>query len=74
VPRDLIVLLDTSGSMSGEPLEQAKAVVRALIGRLDGADRLELIEFSTNPRRWKRGGSTAARRSDRAGRSVAGSH
>jgi Ca-activated chloride channel family protein len=62
VPRDLIVLLDTSGSMSGEPLEQAKAVVRALIGRLDDADRLELIEFSTKPRRWKRGAVPATAR------------
>jgi Ca-activated chloride channel homolog len=52
LPRDLIVLLDTSGSMSGEPLEQAKTVVRALIERLNDADRLELIEFSTAPRRW----------------------
>jgi Ca-activated chloride channel family protein len=56
------VLLDTSGSMSGEPLEQAKAVVRALIGRLDDADQLELIEFSTKPRRWNRGATPATAR------------
>ena len=55
LPRDLIVLFDTSGSMEGEPLAQAKHVVRALIADLDDADDLELIEFSTKPRRWKRG-------------------
>jgi Ca-activated chloride channel family protein len=55
VPRDLIVLLDTSGSMSGEPLEQAKRVAAALIDTLDGKDRLEMIEFSSDARRWKRG-------------------
>ncbi len=54
VPRDLIVLLDTSGSMGGEPLEQARRVVSALIDTLGPQDRLELIEFSNAPRRWKK--------------------
>ncbi|HEY6724313.1 MAG TPA: VWA domain-containing protein, partial [Polyangiaceae bacterium] len=53
VPRDLIVLLDTSGSMSGEPLDQAKRVVSALIAGLGPRDRLELIEFSVRPRRFR---------------------
>jgi Ca-activated chloride channel homolog len=52
VPRDLIVLLDTSGSMSGGPLDKAKQVVAMLIDSLDERDRLELIEFSNNPRRY----------------------
>lgn len=54
VARDLIVLLDTSGSMGGEPLDQAKRVVGALIESLGPSDRLEMIEFSDAPRRWKR--------------------
>ena len=53
VPRDLIVLLDTSGSMGGEPLAQAKRVASALIDSLAPHDRVELIEFSSAPRRWK---------------------
>ncbi|MBA3458539.1 MAG: VWA domain-containing protein [Deltaproteobacteria bacterium] len=53
VPRDLLVLLDTSGSMGGGPLEKAKQVVAMLIDSLGEADRLELIEFSNNPRRYK---------------------
>ena len=53
VRRDLIVLLDTSGSMGGEPLDQARRVVSALIGTLGDEDRLELIEFSNDARRWK---------------------
>ncbi|HEY5951084.1 MAG TPA: VIT domain-containing protein, partial [Kofleriaceae bacterium] len=52
VPRDLIVLLDTSGSMSGGPLDKAKQVVAMLIDSLDDHDRLELIEFSNSPRRY----------------------
>ncbi len=53
VPRDLIVLLDTSGSMSGEPLAQAVRVTAALVATLRADDRLELIEFSSAPRRWQ---------------------
>lgn len=52
-PRDLIVLLDTSGSMSGTPLAQARTVVAALIESLGDADRLELIAFADRPRRWR---------------------
>ena len=55
VPRDLIVLLDTSGSMSGEPLAQAVEVVSALVDSLGERDQLELIEFSSSVSRWKRG-------------------
>ena len=66
VPRDLIVLLDTSGSMDGAPLAQAKQVARALVGSLDEADQLELIEFSSKPRRWRRrpASATATLRQD----------
>ncbi|MEZ6184819.1 MAG: VIT domain-containing protein [Planctomycetota bacterium] len=53
LPRDLTVLIDTSGSMSGQPLSQAKRVVSALIETLGIEDRLELIEFSSAPTRWK---------------------
>lgn len=52
VPRDLIVLIDTSGSMGGEPLDQARRVVGALVDALGPTDQLELIEFSDQPRRW----------------------
>lgn len=52
VARDLVVLLDTSGSMSGEPIAQARRVIGALVDRLGDRDTLEMIEFSTAPRRW----------------------
>jgi Ca-activated chloride channel homolog len=63
--RDLVVLLDTSGSMEGEPLAQARRVVSALIGTLRDEDQLELIAFSSAPARWKRrpvAATAAARR------------
>ncbi len=53
VPRDLTILLDTSGSMGGLPLEAAKQVLALVIGSLGEADRLELIEFSDAPRRHR---------------------
>lgn len=64
VARDLIVLLDTSGSMSGSPLDQARRVTMALVDSLTDRDQLELIEFSNSPRRWK-SGSVAATESNR---------
>ncbi|HYP89468.1 MAG TPA: VIT and VWA domain-containing protein, partial [Polyangiaceae bacterium] len=59
LPRDLIVLLDTSGSMAGEPLAQAVRVVSALVASLQARDRLELIEFGSSARRWRPSAITA---------------
>jgi Ca-activated chloride channel family protein len=53
LPRDLIVLLDMSGSMTGKPFEQARRVVARLIDTLGDADQLELIGFADRPKRWK---------------------
>jgi Ca-activated chloride channel family protein len=59
--RDLIVLVDTSGSMGGGPLDKAKQVVALLIDSLGDDDRVELIEFSSQPRRYKPGAVAATR-------------
>lgn len=66
VARDLIVLLDTSGSMSGSPIDQARRMTSALVDSLRDEDQLELIEFSMTARRWKRGpvSATASNRRD----------
>jgi Ca-activated chloride channel homolog len=57
--RDLIVLLDTSGSMAGQPLDQARRVVAGLVESLTDGDHLELIEFSNTARRWRPGAARA---------------
>jgi Ca-activated chloride channel homolog len=54
IARDVTLLLDVSGSMSGEPIAQAKRVVSALVSTLEERDTLEMIAFSSSPRRWKR--------------------
>jgi Ca-activated chloride channel family protein len=53
VPRDLTLLLDTSGSMSGEPLEQMKRITCAVIDGMGPNDSLELIEFSMVATAWR---------------------
>ena len=54
VPRDVVLLLDISGSMGGQPLQQAVSVVSALVRGLGPEDYLEMITFGSRVRRWKR--------------------
>ncbi|MCU0656715.1 MAG: VWA domain-containing protein [Polyangiaceae bacterium] len=61
LPRDLIFLLDASGSMYGDPIQKSKRLMRALIETLEGDDQLELICFGDMPHRWKRGPVKATR-------------
>lgn len=51
--RDLILLLDVSGSMSGQPIARLKNVVTGLIETLGDEDQLEMIAFSSSPRRYR---------------------
>ena len=48
VPTDLMVILDRSGSMEGQKLEQARAAVRELIAQLGPQDRFGLVTYSTD--------------------------
>jgi len=50
VPRELIFVLDTSGSMSGFPIEKAKEVMSRLIGSMRPADTFNVITFSGDTR------------------------
>ncbi len=51
VSRDLTLLIDASGSMSGEPIEQAKAVASELLHSLNPGDRFEILAFANEVRR-----------------------
>lgn len=46
-PTDLIVIVDRSGSMSGDKLDYAKHALRQLISRLEPEDRLSLVSYET---------------------------
>ncbi|MEO8878357.1 MAG: VIT domain-containing protein [Polyangiaceae bacterium] len=63
--RDLTFLLDTSGSMGGEPIAQAKRIVLAMLSGLEENDRFEIIEFSNEPHRFRKH-LAAATREERA--------
>ncbi|MEJ7762449.1 MAG: VIT domain-containing protein [Thermomicrobiales bacterium] len=48
--KDVVVVLDTSGSMEGEKLAQAKAALTYVLGRLNPEDRFAVVDFSTGVR------------------------
>ena len=47
-PLELVFVLDSSGSMSGAPIEQAKAAIVAALDRLGPGDTFQIIRFSQN--------------------------
>ncbi|HET6202725.1 MAG TPA: VIT domain-containing protein [Planctomycetota bacterium] len=53
--KDLTVVMDTSGSMAGEKIEQAKGALRHVIGRLRPGDRFNLIRFSSEAESFRDG-------------------
>jgi Ca-activated chloride channel homolog len=46
-PRDVAVVIDVSGSMAGEKMEQTRQALHQLLGSLGRDDRFRLISFST---------------------------
>ena len=51
--RDLVFVLDTSGSMAGEKMQQAKAALRYCLQRLGNRDRFGLVTFSSEARKFR---------------------
>lgn len=47
VKKDVVFVLDTSGSMAGKKLEQAKKALLFCVENLNDGDRFELVRFST---------------------------
>ena len=47
-PKDIVFVLDTSGSMSGEKIKQAKKALTFCVDNLNDGDRFEIIRFSTD--------------------------
>lgn len=47
MPREVIYVIDTSGSMHGASMEQAKRAVELAIGRLSREDRFNVIQFNS---------------------------
>src|SRR5579883_33726 len=47
IPKDVAFVLDTSGSMAGKKLDQAKKALQFCVENLNEDDRFEIIRFST---------------------------
>lgn len=46
-PKDIIFVFDTSGSMSGEKMEQARRALAFCVNALSPQDRFDIVRFST---------------------------
>jgi Ca-activated chloride channel homolog len=51
VPKDVVFLVDTSGSQSGAPLQQCQELLRQFINGLNPADTFSILDFSDKVRR-----------------------
>lgn len=48
LPREVVFIIDTSGSMEGTSIEQAREALALALERLDPADRFNVIEFNSS--------------------------
>jgi Ca-activated chloride channel homolog len=59
MPRDLTAVVDVSGSMSGEKMEQTRRALLQLLGSLGPEDRFRLIRFSSGVEAYRLGWTAA---------------
>ena len=55
VAKDVILVVDTSGSMEGEKMAQAKEAALYVVEHLNPADRFNIVSFSTGTRSFAEG-------------------
>jgi len=51
-PREMVFVLDTSGSMSGLPLRASQAFMKQVLRHLRPSDHFRIIDFSNSPREF----------------------
>ena len=52
MPRETVLIIDTSGSMEGVSMAQAKAAIEMALDTLRASDRFNVLEFNSNMRTW----------------------
>jgi Ca-activated chloride channel family protein len=53
IPRDMVLVLDTSGSMRGAKMDQAKKALQYCLANLGSQDRFGLINFATTVNKYQ---------------------
>jgi Ca-activated chloride channel family protein len=53
VPRDMVLVLDTSGSMRGVKMDQARKALKYCLNNLNPQDRFAVINFATGVNKFK---------------------
>ncbi len=53
LPKDVVLVLDTSGSMAGAKMDQARAALRYCLRSLGPDDRFAVVPFATEPRPFR---------------------
>lgn len=61
LPRDVTFIVDTSGSMGGGSMDQAKAALRLALDRLQPMDRFQIFRFSDDYSMFRSGPITASK-------------
>lgn len=67
-PRELVFVLDTSGSMSGDPMNASKVFMDAALKNLRPDDYFRIIPFANTAQRFSNGSTQASRRNIRRAR------
>ncbi|KAF5307808.1 hypothetical protein FQR65_LT06680 [Abscondita terminalis] len=52
LPKQVVFILDTSGSMSGQKIKQLKEAMNKILEQLKEEDTFNLVEFNSNARIW----------------------
>ena len=55
LPKDIIFVLDVSGSMYGQKIRQLKVAMKTILSALKPADRFNIITFNHEFQKWKEG-------------------
>lgn len=53
MPKDIVFVMDTSGSMAGKKIEQARSALQFCLRSLGPDDRFGVVPFSTEPRPFR---------------------
>ncbi|XP_072224049.1 inter-alpha-trypsin inhibitor heavy chain H6 [Leuresthes tenuis] len=62
VPKDVIFVIDVSGSMTGTKIKQTKQAMNTILGDLREGDYFNIITFSDKVHTWKKGQTVRATR------------